>query len=251
MSKKERVLELHKMGLTVSEIQLQSGFNERTVRWAINTSGLKANKKNPGNNLDSTFQEFILGSMLGDGCIQKDNRLSIAHCVAQEAWIKHKYDTISAYGLAGKLSKNKIYNDRYTNGFIEEYRFKSITTDKMCGFRDLYYTNNTKTVPGEEFLQTYLTPYAIAIWFMDDGNILNYGLELNTQSFTEAECNRLRYILLEKYSVKTTYSRGTIRIRSESVKTFVRTIQPYLIPEMQYKTIPYGSCINRMNSGNT
>ena len=237
MSKKGKVLIEHNKGLTVAEISEVTGFGISTVRWAINSSGLKANQKSPGKELDSMFQSFILGSILGDGCIQKDNRLSIAHGIKQKEYIEHKWEFLNSYDLAGKLSKNKIVNERYKNGFVEEHRFKSLTTDKMSGFRDFYYQNGNKLVPNETFLTEYLTPFALAIWYMDDGSVCNYNVEFNSQSFSKAECNSLRYVLLEKHNIKTTLkpSENIITVRAASLMLFFSIIQHFIVDSMKYK----------------
>ena len=187
--------------------------------------------------MDHEFQEFILGSILGDGCIQKDNRLSIAHCSKQEDYINFKWEFIHKYKLAGKMSMNKVYGERYKNGYFEEFRFKSLVTDKMSGFRNLYYNNGSKIVPDEEFLTEFLTPFAIAIWYMDDGSTCNYNVELNTDSFSRESCNSLRYILRDKYKIKSTLkpSKNVITIKSESIKLFFSLIQEFVVPCMKYK----------------
>jgi hypothetical protein len=116
MTKKETVLNLHKKGFTNIEIENETKYKMHTIRWAINSCGLKSNKKSPGKNLDKRYQEFMLGSLLGDGCITKDNRFSLAHCIKQKEYIEYKYEFIKSYELNGKLSYNKIFHERYKNG---------------------------------------------------------------------------------------------------------------------------------------
>lgn len=240
MGKKDLILIEHSAGYTVEEISAKTGFSGSTIRWAINSSGLKANKKSPGNNLDHKFQEFLLGSMLGDGCLLKDGRLSIAHCANQRDYIKHKHTFISTYSLAGKLSFNTIINDRYKNGSISEYRFKTLTSNKFDGIRQFYYPHNQKCVPSEEFLSEFLTPFAIAIWYMDDGNVTNYSFEFNTQSFSLHDCMKLRYVLLEHYDIHTTLHEANhvIMISADSRDKFISIVLPFMCKSMLYKLIP-------------
>lgn len=238
MTKKELVLRDHNLGLLVKEIAKKHNFKESSVRGIINNAGLKSNKSSPGNNLDHKFQEFILGSMLGDGSLQKDNRLSIAHCETQKEYIKEKHKIMSSYNLAGKLSHNTIINDRYKNGLITEYRFKTLSTDKMNGMRQFYYPYGIKTVPSEEFLFEFLTPLALAIWFMDDGSVCLANFQINSQGFTVAEVNSLRYVLLEKYGIQSTCtSDHAITIRSKSLNTFTSIVSPYMCKTMKYKLV--------------
>lgn len=240
MSKKELILSFHKKGYTNIEIEELTNYKPSSIRWAINSAGKKSNKKSPGKDLDHKYQEFILGSMLGDGSIQKDNRFSLAHSIKQKEYINSKYEFIKSYNLNGKLSYNKIINNRYKKGFCEEYRFKTLTSDKMNGMRDFYYFNNKKKVPNEEFLNEFLTPFALAIWFMDDGSACNSNLQFNTQSFTAEENLLLRYVLLNKYNIKTTINKDNIiTILIESIDCFINIVNDYFIDSMKYKLVPY------------
>lgn len=237
MNKKNKILELYKLGLTNKEIQEKLGFKESSIRWAINSSGLKSNRYKQFN-LNSNILEFLLGSMLGDGYLDS-RRLSIAHSIKQEEYCKYKYEILNKEKLVGKLCKNKIISDRYKNGYIEEYRFKSISHPVFKELRDLYYKDGIKIIPDENYLRKYLTPFAIAIWFQDDGNNCLSNLQLNTQYFTLADINKIRYILLEKYGIKTSVNKeGVITILSESVMFFNTLINPYIVNSMKYKTLP-------------
>lgn len=240
MGKKELILIKHAEGMTTTEISVETGYPLSTVRWAINSEGLKSNKKSPGVQLDHLFQEFVLGSMLGDGSILVDGRISIGHSIKQLEYLTYKHLFVDKYELAGKLCTSTIYNDRYKNGFIEECKFRSLVSDKTAGFRVFYYPDGIKQVPSEEFLLEFLSPFALAIWYMDDGNTTNYSFELNTQSFSVEEIMRLRYCLLRKYGILTTYhsNSNTIMVLAESAELFMSIIVPYIHKSMFYKINP-------------
>jgi len=240
MGKKDKILLKHTEGMTVLEISKITGYPLSTVRWAINSEGLKANKKSPGNCLDHKFQEFILGSILGDGSILSDNRLSIGHGISQLEYAKSKHEFIQAYELAGKFSTFRVTDDRYSNGFVDGCRFRSLSSDKMKEMYLFYYPDKSKAIPSEEFLLEFLSPFALAIWYMDDGNSTNYSFEFNTQSFSSIENMRLRYCLLRKYGIVTTYheSTNTIMVSAESAELFVSIVSPYIHSSMLYKINP-------------
>jgi len=238
MKKKETVLALHKLGFTNKEIEEKTKLAPSSIRWAINSEGLASNRYSEIN-FKSDFFEFILGNMLGDGCIQ-DNRFSVAHSLAQEEYCKFKHKFLEKYKLAGKLCYNTITSDRYKKGYFQEVRFKSFSHSKFKELKNIYYKESSrKIVPEEHYLSYYLTPFALAVWFQDDGNSANYNLQLNTQSFSTGDINKLRYVLLEKYGIKTAVnSSRVITILRESIIFFCTLINPYVTDSMQYKILP-------------
>lgn len=240
MSKKEQVLEKHKEGLTNLEISNITGYTTACINAIINHAGLKSNRESVGNILDSKFYEFILGSMLGDGHIDVHGRLSLIHGPKQLEYINYKYMFIETYRLAGKFCFHRDINDRYINGYTDIYRFRTKTSDKMKPLRKLYYPNNKKKVPDKDYLLQYLSPFALAIWYMDDGNVCNYNLQINTQGFSVKERLLLQEVLLEKYAVVVSIPPiGQLTIKAESIPTFVSLISSYVIPSMMYKLVPY------------
>jgi len=243
MNKKEIVLQLHNKGLIVNEIAEETGFSKSTIRYIINHANLRCNKSSSIARIDSFFEEFILGNMLGDGCVTKDKRISIAHSLKQKEYCKFKYNIFKEYNLANAISEYTIKHSRYINGFFKEIRFKTKRNDIFEKFRILYYGNNKrKHIPNEKYLSQYLSPLAIAIWFCDAGNASDSNLQLNTQSFDIEEILILRYVLLEKYGIKTTINNlKIITILSESIKQFVNLIDPFVINTMKYKLIPYNN----------
>jgi hypothetical protein len=237
MNKKEKILQLHKLGYTNKEIENETKFKISSIRWAINSEKLKANKYSQIN-FDSKFFEFMLGGLLGDSSIT-NKRLNISHSINQEKYCIYKYNILKNYKLAGKLSYNKIISDRYKNGFIEEIRFKSLTHSIFENLKELYYFNNIKRIPNEDYLKNYLTPFALSIWFQDDGNKCLSNLQFNTQGFLLEDINKIRYILLEKYLIKTSVNKhNVITILGDSNIKFYNLISPYVIESMKYKILP-------------
>ena len=46
----------------------------------------------------------------------------------------------------------------------------------------------------------YLTPLALAVWFMDDGSKINNTVRIATNCFTYAEIENLSTVLYKKYN---------------------------------------------------
>jgi hypothetical protein len=81
---------------------------------------------------------------------------------------------------------------------------------------------------------------------MDDGGRLDYNkgsknksLVLNTHSFTEFEVISMAKELNNKFNllteIRSNKSKKVIIIKSQSYEKFLSLINPYIIPEMEYK----------------
>lgn len=178
----------------------------------------------------------MIGSMLGDGNLEnnwsKTNyRFKISHSVKQLAYINWKYDQIKDWVLtAPKLNRrgNSVH-------------FNTISHSEITDLAKLFYVGNKKIIAKKLILD----PLLLAIWFMDDGNVIRrngkvYGFHLNTQSFTNEENLRLIELFKKTYGITVLpeLNKGRYRLRimqRESRKKFVDLIKSYIIPSMNYK----------------
>lgn len=101
-------------------------------------------------------------------------------------------------------------------------------------------TNNyIKIIPKN--IKEYLTPFALAIWFMDDGSRINNTVRIATNNFTYVEIQFLCDVLYEKFNIKATVNKNgkdkgyIIYIKRESYLIFYNLIKPYILPSMLYK----------------
>lgn len=187
------------------------------------------------------LKQLIIGSMLGDGYLckitggAKNSRLSIAHSKKQKEYCKFKHFILEELNLAGKFCYNKIENDRYKNGYIEEYRFRSKANEVFTRYRNLFYPDDKKVLHKETINE--IDELGLAIWFLDDAHKAKVGYQINTQCFSMDEISFLRDLLKRKFNIETTYQPfdNIIYIRSCSVNTFDNLIKPYVIKSMQYK----------------
>jgi hypothetical protein len=71
----------------------------------------------------------------------------------------------------------------------------------------MFYKGNKKIVP--QSIGEYLTPLALAIWFMDDGSKLVKGAKIAINCFSHKEIEYLCEILKNKYNLNTSiHTRG-------------------------------------------
>jgi hypothetical protein len=81
-------------------------------------------------------------------------------------------------------------------------KFRTWSFSSFNYIYDLFYKNKVKIVPKD--IGNYLTPLALAIWFMDDGSKHSAGVLLHTNLFSKEEVELLQKVLLSKYGLITT-----------------------------------------------
>jgi ubiquinol-cytochrome c reductase cytochrome b subunit len=90
-------------------------------------------------------------------------------------------------------------------------------------------------------VEEYLTPLALAVWIMNDGGAVSYGLKIATNNFTLIEVNLLCEIINRKYGLKArpgsagVANQYIIYIPSVSMPVLARIIGPHMHPSMYYK----------------
>lgn len=248
MTKKEKILELTLQGKTVEEISTIVESSKNVIRTVINRNGLKVNRYKSIME-DGELIQFLMGTLLGDGSIQKfdprflNSNLSIAHGNKQKEYVEWKFNFLKQYSLApNKISHNIIKDSRMKFGEFEEYRFKSLVHPIFTKYRTIFYPNGKKIVPK---IITNLTELGLAIWYMDDGSVTTYSFELSTHGFTKEDVKFLIEVLKRNFNLDCTSvldkrSNGyKIYILSSSREHFIKLVSPYILQSFKYKLIPY------------
>jgi len=108
----------------------------------------------------------------------------------------------------------------------------------------VFYPKGKKVLPSiiEEII---IDPLALAVWFMDDGNVIRAhgavkGYHLNTQSFDLAEHHRLIQAFAQVHGIHANIEKNNRYLRlsifqRESREKFRDLVQPHVLPSMQYK----------------
>lgn len=152
-----------------------------------------------------TLEELIIGSLLGDGCIpklykySKNNYLQIGHGPKQKEYCKYKYDLFTEFGVTNKFLYSITKNERYRNGFIEDYRFKTKALPIFNEYRNLFYPEGKKIIPTQ--ILEKINEKILAIWYMDDGALagrLRAGKHICTNGFTSEDVHKLKEVLESK-----------------------------------------------------
>lgn len=191
------------------------------------------------------LQQFLLGTLLGDGCIprkstqEKHHRYSVAHSEKQECYIRYKHDYLDNFNLVTpKISRNVIKNERYKDGQFTEYRFKSKGHEVFDEYRAIFYPEGHKIVPKEI---ENLNAEGLAFWFMDDGFRTGrklLGASFSTEGFSDIDCNNLMQLLHDKWNLKVSrHKAGNIYVYVQSVPKLIDIIFPFIQPCIMYKVL--------------
>lgn len=220
-------------------------------------------KKTVSEKLSNNQRQILVGTLLGDAHLRANkNKSKYQYVVLQsdqhKEYVFHLYEIFKNYTL--QPPKMYTFKDKRFPGRVYT-RWSFYTTFQEC-FRfygHQFYSDNPEQQNGEidhkerdsyrrrktvpKLIHKWLTPRAIAYWYMDDGaqkwknNKLGY--RFCTDNLTLSEIDRLTLTLREKYLLKTSIQKKgngfRIYISSESYCILKKLIFAFLIPGMIYK----------------
>lgn len=191
--------------------------------------------------------DLLIGCLLGDANLQTLNgqtwRARFVHKALHQPYIEHKYQILKEF--CGQSPTYSQYYDERTQQTYSRFSFNTLTSDKFRYLGHLFYRNENgiwvKHVP--ENIGKYLTPEALAYWYMDDGALkwkgMSNAVRLCTDSFSESDVNLLKRTLKEKFSLECSLQKKDsiyrISVLEKSYPTLKELIVPHLLPCMYYK----------------
>lgn len=184
-------------------------------------------------------KEVLFGVLLGDGNLQwNENKTTARLRLGQSnyAYCMHLYEIFKPF-VATPPKQNKEGVWYFNTLQYPMFRFYA---------QQFYGKNGIKRVP--RLIHRWLTPRAVAYWFMDDGSAkdrnTSTGVRFCTDGFTHQDTKRLAKALSRVYNINTTTSRQrtSLRVyvsgRGTNAFRLRDQILPYIIPEMIYKVPP-------------
>jgi recombination protein RecA len=191
--------------------------------------------------------QLILGGVMGDGNLSPNRRgrsgvrFRMGHGVRQVRYLDWKAS------LLGNIKQSRSTN-------AKDAAFVDLTPLPELGeLREVVHLGGRKHIT-EEYLKA-LTPFALAIWYQDDGclTLRSKGLQRRTEggsgrvdfcveAMSPGSRERLRDYLRDTYGldVKLTMrgGKGTLIFTTESSARFQQIVAPYVHPSMEYKLLP-------------
>ncbi len=116
-------------------------------------------------------------------------------------------------------------------------QFVTRTHPELTAWHGRFYRGRRKIVPAE--IGRWMTPVALAVWFMDDGAADHRGVTFQTHGFEADEVEMLRMVLRERFEVAATLRRNKGRwvlyVPASSMGRFREHVGPLILPELAYK----------------
>lgn len=210
----------------------------------------------------------LIGLILGDGFISNKGRIQIEHGEKQKEYCIYKAKLLHSV-CGGKdikvhecIRKHSILKDRKQfkeNTFIT-YNFKK-QSQSFIPIREMLYDKETKRKHITENIIQYLTPEAIALWWMDDGCItkkytyrngekIHCGYMLRICTYLPKEQNEIiQKFFREQYQIKWNVVKADnakddtqwmLRCGTIEGRKFLNIIRDYInknVPSLSYKVI--------------
>jgi recombination protein RecA len=194
--------------------------------------------------------QLILGSLMGDGNLSPNRRgrsgtrFRMGHGAKQAAYLDWKV------ALLGNILHSRTVNAR---GAV----FADFTPlPELSELREAVYFGDGKKHLTWDYLKS-LTPLALAVWYMDDGNftLRSKGVQERTaggtgriticvEAMSPGSRDRLARYLRDTcgLDVKLIYSGATkksvLRFSTAASEKFQKLVAPYVHPSMDYKLLP-------------
>ena len=190
-------------------------------------------------------KEILIGTLLGDGHLEtQDNghtyRLKLDHSIKQRAYVDWLYESFKEWTNTPPKKHSRDVRFRNVTKSYDKYGFNTVSHSAFRFYAKQFYSQRKKKAP--RLIHRWLTPLALAVWFMDDGSIKSNAHKtvfINTHSFSKDDVKRLRKALWDVYGIQTILrpqgNGNQLYFLSETVEAFLGLIEPHILTSMRYK----------------
>ena len=195
--------------------------------------------KEAGNNNNVKGTSLIIGSLLGNSYLEKNEkgiRIVFIKCSGNIEYLIKFYSHLSKIGFC-KIKKpvlNKVISKN--NELLYYWRVEGYYLTQFDWLYEMFYKDNRKTIPSK--LKDYLTPLTLTIWYLDNTDKLYLS---NRQCFhlNSENLNNISQALKDKFDINTSYrleSKGKVVFYIEKpLSNFREIVKPYISSSLQYK----------------
>ena len=195
--------------------------------------------------LSKLQREVLIGILLGDASLKPNTHktkysLKILQSDQHKEYVFHLYEIFKDF--TNTPPRKYVFTDkRFPNKIYTRWYFSTTSQAFFRFYAHQFYDSNKKIVPKR--IYKWLTPRAIAYWYMDDGaqkwKTKSLGVRFCTNNFSLTEVKLLISVLQEKYELKCSTQKKKhnfrIYISSESHSILTNLIFRFFIPSMIYK----------------
>jgi ubiquinol-cytochrome c reductase cytochrome b subunit len=238
------------LSLKNSNIKSFSTINTINTFYTINNKKLKSIERIGPHNID--IISIIMGSTLGETHLEKRNkgigtRIKFEQSNKNVEYLMWFHNYLASRGYCNNQIPKLDIRIKQKGEVFYHYRINSYTYSSFNWIHEMFYkvvdNKFIKIVPLN--IEKYLTPLALAIWFMDDGSNLGKSARIATNCFTYEEICFLCEVLKRKYNITATPNKSgknkgfIIYIHVNSMFLFSKLIKPYMLPSLYYKLGDY------------
>lgn len=203
--------------------------------------------------MNRTNRAKLVGIILGDGCLKLKARgyveLSISHTPKQLKYLEYKRDIIHSIFGGKEPNVHQETTTLKSNGKTYTSYRVSKQAKYLKNLRKVIYSNDSKKFYTDQVM-SYLSPEALAYWYMDDGslvvsqgvkgNITSYQVRLYTYCSLEEATTIQKYftevhginVKVSKYNQNGSYN---IRMNTTEGRKFLALTEKFMVPCMKYK----------------
>lgn len=246
ISKEDLEKDMYELFLSQQEIAKKYNVGKETIQSLQTKYGLEIlniYKRRIPESFTQEQKEMIYGTIIADGHIfrkssNKNGALKICHTIKHEEYIDYKYQMIKDF----VRTKPSIQISRVQNSTNIYKSFRTLTHPFFTEIHNMiYYFENGKNIKHlNKNIIEKLTPFSLAIAFMDDGTKHHYEKDFCFECFSFSEQQLLCDYLKDKYNIEARVIRynktkNRTRILRKSIMNFNDLIQPYILNCMKYK----------------
>jgi recombination protein RecA len=206
------------------------------------------------------LKSAIVGMTLGDGHLRRRGNsviMVMCHSTKQIEYARWKS------GILSQETRMRENIWKPNNSYNDSREFITVSSMAHPVYREIHetvYSSNKKVITDK--VLSYLSPMALAIWWMDDGNLYHHwkrcskedrssdekvgqyrsaGWEatLSTQSFSEDDNRKIIGYLKGEHlidcTIKNVMGQNVIRINGTEFEKLVEVIRPFIHPSLTYK----------------
>jgi hypothetical protein len=186
-------------------------------------------------------KQFIIGHILGDGCIYRDGKnsmfkISLSQKKAHSEYFHWKRMMLDPFVNTWRENEDKRGNSVMLNA-------TTICHPELTKFAEMFYPNNRiKIVPNN--LDLFLTPLSLAVWIMDDGNLNNgVNMRIATMCFSHEDHLKLQGYLRSVFDIRCkimgfAYKNKQyeqLTLNKQNTQKLSDIIRPHVVNCMKYK----------------
>ena len=200
--------------------------------------------------LSQTQRSILVGTILGDGHLETENngrtyRLKIEHSIKQSFYVDWLYRQFQEWAATEPKVELKLLRGIK----VENYGFYTLSVGNFRFYaKSFYNSKGKKGVPVQ--IKNWLTPLALAVWFMDDGSAktkYNRAITLNTHGYSKRDIAILIQALQVNFGLEAKFRKQADGLQlimvGPSAELFYKLVQPYVLPNFTYK---FGALVNNM-----